>query len=106
MATLTSGAAGRTNISGVSDRTKFTFNDDATYSKIETVTIASAATAGVKHLTGSLAGSSGFIVKTAGEGVITAMDGGDISTSDVTAKSLYDIGIRHISGACTVHVVY
>ena len=88
----------------VSSRSKAKRSDDAKFSKIETVTIAS--TSGEKHLTGSLAGSSGFIVKTAGQGVITAVDGGDMSTSDFTAKTLYEIGIQRISGSCTVNVVY
>tara|TARA_Y100001938_G_C7753059_1_gene264838 strand:- start:9 stop:323 length:315 start_codon:yes stop_codon:yes gene_type:complete len=104
MSTITRGANGRTNIAGASERTKFQFNDDARFSKVETVTISS--TQGVKHLTGSLAGTSGFIVTTAGQGVITAVDGGDLNASDLTAKQLYEIGVRHISGACTVQVVY
>ena len=104
MSTITRGANGRTNIAGTSERTKFQFNDDARFSKVETVTISS--TQGVKHLTGSLAGTSGFIVTTAGQGVITAVDGGDLNASDLTAKQLYEIGVRHITGACTVQVVY
>jgi len=104
MSTITSGNKGRTDIAGASNRTVATIKDDARFSKIQTVTIAAAG--GVKHLTGSLAGTSGFIVKTAGTGVITATDGGDISTSDVTAKELYEIGVQKISGSCTVHVVY
>ena len=104
MSTITRGANGRTNIAGTSERTKFQFNDDARFSKVETVTISS--TQGVKHLTGSLAEICGFIVTTAGQGVITAVDGGDLNASDLTAKQLYEIGVRHISGACTVQVVY
>tara|TARA_Y100000310_G_scaffold6511_1_gene7319 strand:+ start:804 stop:1103 length:300 start_codon:yes stop_codon:yes gene_type:complete len=96
-----SGSNARTD---VSSRPTPAIKDDARFSKIETVTIAAAH--GVKHLTGSLAGSSGFIVKTAGTGVITATDGGDISTSDVTAKEMVEIGVQRISGSCTVHVVY
>ena len=104
MSTITRGANGRTNIAGTSERTKFQFNDDARFSKVETVTISS--TQGVKHLTGSLAGTSGFIVTTAGQGVITAVDGGDLNASDLTAKQLYEIGVIHISGACTFQLVY
>ena len=96
-----SGSNARTD---VSSRATPAISDDARFSKIETVTIAAAH--GVKHLTGSLAGSSGFIVKTAGTGVITATDGGNISTSDVTAKEMVEIGVQRISGSCTVHVVY
>ena len=81
MATITHGNK-RTD---VSSRSKPDFNDDAKFTKIETVTIAS--TSGEKHLTGSLAGSSGFIVKTAGQGVITAVDGGDAATGANAAIS-------------------
>jgi len=101
MATITSGASGRTD---VSSRSVPDIKDDAKFQKIVNVTIAAAN--GITHLTGSLAGSSGFIVKTAGQGVITATEGGDISASDLTAKTLYEIGVQKISGSCTVNVVY
>ena len=71
---------------------------------IKTVTIAADGTK--LHLTGSDAGSSGFIVKTAGQGVITPTEGDAVSTGDFTTKTLYEIGVKEISGACTVHVVY
>ena len=46
------------------------------------------------------------MVKTAGQGVLTATDGGDIPAGDVTADEIYPIGVKEISGSCTVHVVY
>lgn len=101
MATITHGENKRTD---VSSRSAPIFSDDAMFSKLHTVTIAAAG--GITYLTGSLANPSGFIVKTAGQGVLTATDGGDISTSDVTAKELYQIGLKEISGSCTVNVVY
>ena len=76
-----SGSNARTD---VSSRPTPAISDDARFSKIETVTIAAAH--GVKHLTGSLAGSSGFIVKTAGTGVITATDGGEKVLCDTTSN--------------------
>lgn len=104
MATLTSGAHGRTNQSGTSERSQPDIRDDAVFGKIKTVTIAADGTK--LHLTGSDAGSSGFIVKTAGQGVITPTDGDAVSTGDFTTKTLYEIGVKQISGACTVHVIY
>ena len=101
MATITHGSNKRTD---VSSRSAPIFSDDAMYSKVHTVTIA--ADGGITYLTGSLADPSGFMVKTAGQGVLTATDGGDIPTADVTAEEIYPIGLKEISGSCTVHVVY
>ena len=101
MATITHGENKRTD---VSSRSAPIFSDDAMFSKLHTVTIA--ATGGITYLTGSLANPSGFIVKTAGQGVLTATDGGDIPAGDVTAEEIYPIGVKEISGSCTVHVVY
>ena len=101
MATITHGDKGRTD---VSSRSKPDFNSDALYKKIHTVTIA--ASGGITYLTGSLSNPSGFIIKTAGQGVLTATDGGDLTASDLTAKELYHIGLKEISGSCTVNVLY
>ena len=101
MATVTSGTKGRTD---VSSRSTPEFKEDAKFSKVHTVDIA--ASGGITYLTGSLAGPSGFIIKTAGQGVLTATDGGDLTASDLTAKELYEIGLKEISGSCTVNVVY
>ena len=101
MATITHGENKRTD---VSSRSAPIFSDDAMYSKVHTVTIAAAG--GITYLTGSLADPSGFMVKTAGQGVLTATDGGDIPAGDVTADEIYPIGIKEISGSCTVRVVY
>ena len=88
----------------VTSRSQPDIKDDAMFGKIKTVTIAADGTK--LHLTGSDAGSSGFIVKTAGQGVITPTEGDAVSTGDFTTKTLYEIGVKEISGACTVHVVY
>mgnify|MGYP001168965706 len=88
----------------VTSRSQPSIKDDALFGKIKTVTIA--ADGAKLHLTGSDAGSSGFIIQTAGQGVITPTEGDGVSTSDFTAKTLYEIGVKEISGACTVHVVY
>ena len=100
MATITHGNK-RTD---VSSRSKPDFVEDAKFSKVHTVTIA--ASGGITYLTGSLAGPSGFIIKIAGQGVLTATDGGDLTASDLTAKELYEIGLKEISGSCTVNVIY
>tara|TARA_B110000444_G_C18834021_1_gene594907 strand:+ start:26 stop:331 length:306 start_codon:yes stop_codon:yes gene_type:complete len=101
MATITHGENKRTD---VSSRSAPIFSDDATYSRVHTVTIAS--DEGITYLTGSLSNPSGFMVKTAGQGVLTATDGGDIPAGDVTADEIYPIGVKEISGSCTVHLVY
>ena len=101
MATITHGESKRTD---VSSRSAPIFSDDATYSRVHTVTIAS--DGGITYLTGSLSNPSGFMVKTAGQGVLTATDGGDIPAGDVTADEIYPIGVKEISGSCKVHVVY
>jgi len=97
MATITSGNSGRTDISS---RTVPTIKDDAKFSKIKTVT------ADDYQATGSNAGSSGFIVESAGDSVITPTIGDSVDASAFTVKTLYDIGVRRISGSGTVHIVY
>ena len=71
------------------------------FNRIETVTSNT-----ISHFTGSRAGSSGFIIKTAGQGVISATGGGSINASVLNTKELYEIGVREISGSCTVHVIF
>ena len=97
MATITHGDKGRTD---VSSRSVPSIKDDAKFSKIKTVG------AGITDLTGSDAGSSGFIITTAGDSVIWPTDGNTIAASSLTAKTLYEIGVRRISGSGTVSVVY
>ena len=50
--------------------------------------------------------TSGFIIQTAGQGVISATGGGSINASVLNTKELYEIGVREISGSCTVHVIF
>ena len=100
MATITHDTSGRTDHSGTSNRTVATVKDDAKFSKLKTVS------AGITDLTGSFKGSSGFIVTTAGSSVIWPTDGDTIAASSLTAKTLYEIGVRRISGSGTVSVVY
>jgi len=101
MATITSGANGRSDVGWV-DRSIADIKDDAKFSRIYTA----GPTNTQVDFTGSLAGTSGFIIETAGQGVIFPTSGDSISTSVLTAKTLYEIGVRQISGSCTVHVVY
>ena len=100
MATIIHDTSGRTSQSGTSNRTVATVKDDAKFSKLKTVS------AGITDLTGSFKGSSGFIVTTAGDSVIWPTDGDTIAASSLTAKTLYEIGVRRISGSGTVSVVY
>ena len=97
MATITSGGKGRTD---VSSRSVPSIKDEAKFSKIKTVT------EGITDLTGSNAGSSGFIITTAGSSVIWPTEGDSIEASSLTAKTLYEIGVKQISGSGTVSVVY
>jgi hypothetical protein len=100
MATIIHDTSGRTSQSGTSNRTVATVKDDAKFSKLRTVS------AGITDLTGSFKGSSGFIVTTAGDSVIWPTEGDTIAASSLTAKTLYEIGVRRISGSGTVSVVY
>ena len=100
MATITHDTSGRTDQSGTSNRTVATVKDDAKFSRLKTVS------AGITDLTGSFKGSSGFIVTTAGDSVIWPTEGDTIAASSLTAKTLYEIGVRRISGSGTVSVVY
>ena len=100
MATIIHDTSGRTSQSGTSNRTVATVKDDAKFSKLRTVS------AGITDLTGSFKGSSGFIVTTAGDSVIWPTEGDTIAASSLTAKTLYEIGVRRISGSGTISVVY
>ena len=101
MATIKTGANGRSDVGWIS-RSIPSIKDDAKFSKIETA----GPTNTIKHFTGSLAGSSGFIVEIPGQGVITATEGGTIKCNALNSGSLYEIGVKQVSGSCTVHVVY
>ena len=97
MATITHGSNGRTD---VSSRSVPTIKDDAKFSKIKTVS------AGITDLTGSFKGSSGFIVTSAGSSYIWPTEGDSIAASDLTAKTLYEVGVKRVSGSGTVSVLY
>ena len=90
----------RTN---VSSRKASTHKEDAKFSKVKSQT------SGSTFYTGSLAGSSGFIVQeaAAGEMFITPVDGDSIDAAAFTLKTLYEIGVKQVSGSGgIVHVVY
>jgi len=106
MATLTSGTNGRTNISGTSERTVATVQDSAKFSRIVTFTGSGSGVPPQLHLTGSNDNSAGFIVESAGNTVITPTEGDAIAASALTAKTLYEIGVRVVSGSGTIHVVF
>ena len=105
MSTITSGNKRRTDIAGASNRTAPTVYDDAKFGRIKSISGSLHVPAFV-HLTGSDAGSGGFIIQTASDTVITPTEGDSIEASNLTAKTLYEIGVRHISGAGEVHIVY
>ena len=90
--TQTSGIASRTRTVKVSGAAKFD----------KTVKVANTD----MHITGSKAGSKGFIIETAGNTVITPIQGAGISASALDAKSVYEIGVSRVSGSGTVHVLY
>ena len=90
----------RAEASGISSRTKATVSDDARFSKIKTVSATD------YYATGSNRGTSGFIIESAGNTTLFATEGGSIAASSLTAKTLYEIGIKQVSGSGTVHLVY
>tara|TARA_A100001201_G_scaffold49477_1_gene49340 strand:+ start:31 stop:312 length:282 start_codon:yes stop_codon:yes gene_type:complete len=91
----------RTDASGISGRVLATNKDDAKFGKIKTV-----GPNVIFHATGSHMGTSGFIIKTAGNTVISPTRGGEIDASDLNTKELYEIGVSRVSGSGTVHLVY
>ena len=91
--------ATQTQTSGISGRTKSTLGDDAKFSKIKTTSEE------ILEFTGSLAGTGGFIVESAGSSVITPTDGDSVAASVFTAKTLYEIGVSKVSGSGTIHVL-
>jgi hypothetical protein len=97
MATITHGNKGRTD---VSSRSVPDVKDDAKFGKIKTISAAD------YYATGSNKGSSGFIVESAGDSVITPTDGDSLTASNLTVKELYEIGVKRVSGSGTVHIVY
>ena len=88
----------------VSSRKPSLNKEDAKFSKIKSQT------SGSTFYTGSLAGSSGFIVQevpAANEVFITPTDGDAIDASVFTTGTLYEIGVKQVSGSGgIVHVVY
>jgi len=90
----------RADASGISGRTKTTISDDAKFGKIRTVSATDF------YATGSHRGSSGFIVQSAGDSVITPTRGDSVAASNFTAKTLYEIGVKQVSGSGTIHLVY
>jgi hypothetical protein len=90
----------------VSSRDVPTRKDKARFSNVVTMTGNTDGSVVPVFFTGSLANSSGFIVQSAGNSVITVTDGGTIPASGVVAKELYEIGVFSISGSGTVSVVY
>ena len=54
----------------------------------------------------TVTGSSGFIVKTAGDTVLTLNGGGSLTASDLNTKSLYEIGVARVSGSGNVEVLF
>ena len=90
----------------VSSRDVPTRKDKARFSNVVTMTGNTDGSFVPVFFTGSLANSSGFIVQSAGNSVITTTDGGELPASGVVAKELYEIGVFSISGSGTVSVVY
>ena len=81
-------------------RSRATVSDDAQFGKIKTVTATDF------YATSSFQGSSGFIVGSAGNTYITPTEGDSVAASAFTAKTLYEIGVRRVSGSGTIHVVF
>jgi|TARA_R110000744_G_scaffold133496_1_gene241889 hypothetical protein len=90
----------------VSSRDVPTRKDKARFSNVITMTGNTDGSVVPVFFTGSLSNSSGFIVQSAGNSVITTTDGGELPASGVVAKELYEIGVFSISGSGTISVVY
>ena len=81
-------------------RSRPTVSDDAKFTQIKTISEADF------YATSSFQGSSGFIVGSAGDTVITPTEGDAVAASAFTAKTLYEIGVKRVSGSGTVYIVY
>ena len=81
-------------------RSAATVTDNAKFNKVVTKTATD------YYMTGSEMSSDGFIVESAGDTKLTFTGGGQIATSAVTAKTLYEIGVSRVSGSGTVHLVF
>ena len=81
-------------------RSRSTVSDDAKFTQIKTISAADF------YATSSFQGSSGFIVGSAGDTVITPTEGDSVAASAFTAKTLYEIGVKRVSGSGTVYIVY
>jgi len=103
MATITRGSNNRTDITS---RTQPTTKDDAKFHNVVEVSGSAGAGQVDYYATGSNKGSSGFIVSVAGNSVLTTTGGGTITASDLTAKTLYEIGVSRVSGSGRISVVY
>tara|TARA_Y100001937_G_C6949916_1_gene254180 strand:- start:320 stop:601 length:282 start_codon:yes stop_codon:yes gene_type:complete len=89
-----------TQTSGISGRTLTNNTDKAKFGKIKTTSEE------ILEFTGSLSGTSGFIVESAGNSVISPTEGNDVAATVFTAKTLYEIGVSKVSGSGTVHVIF
>ena len=105
MSTITSGNKGRTDIAGASNRTAATVYDDAKFGKIKSISGSLHVPAFV-HLTGSDAGSGGFIIQAASTTVLHPTEGAPIPAGNINAKELYEISLSRITGSGTISVVY
>ena len=103
MATVTQGDRGRTD---VSSRSAPTAKDRARFHNVVEVSGSIAGVGAIFHASGSKRNSSGFIVSVAGTSVITTTGGGTLNASDLTTKTLYEIGVSRVSGSGRISVVY
>ena len=107
---ITHGDSNRTDIAGASSRvsavsasigtTLGSSYDNAKYKKVLTLG------AGSHDLTGSRAGNQGFIVASAGTSVLHPLQGDTITASNLTAKTIYEIGLTRVTGSGTVQIIY
>jgi len=97
MAEVKRGSGARTD---VSSRSAPTFKPSAKYNRIVEFG------EGDHYLSGSYAGSDGFIIQTAGTTVLHPVEGAPVAASAINAKDLYEISLSRITGSGTVSVVY
>tara|TARA_E500000318_G_scaffold99746_1_gene101971 strand:+ start:146 stop:427 length:282 start_codon:yes stop_codon:yes gene_type:complete len=92
--------ATQTQTSGISGRSKTNNVDNAKFSRVRTTATEEL------EFTGSLSGTSGFIVESAGSSVITPTNGEAVAASAFTVKTLFEIGVSKVSGSGTIHVLF
>ena len=104
MATIVNGANNRTDVS--SRETVSASLQQAKFSRFEVLSGSAHGVDSILRFTGSLTPPAGFIIESAGNSVISALDGGNIAASVLNTKTLYEVSVSSVSGSGHIHFVY